>query len=301
MCDANGQPVKLIELVLGVTQIGNELPLITVITVVFNGEKYLKETIKSVINQTYPNVEFIVIDGGSTDGTVDILKEYGNEIDYWVSEPDKGIYNAWNKGLEQANGDWICFLGADDFFWDIKVLENFAKQLVLIPSDVHVAYAKVMLLTRDGTSLHEVGEPWDKVKHLFKHKMSIPHQAVMHRRSLFSLHGKFDESFLIVGDYELLLRELKTGDAAFIPNIIATGMRQGGISSKPEQSLTILREVRRAQKKHGQNLPGWLWLMALTRVYIRLLLWKVVGEKLTRKVLDFGRHMMGLPAYWTKT
>ncbi len=91
------------------------LPLITVITVVYNGAKYLEDTIKSVINQTYPNVEYIIIDGGSTDGTIDIIKKYEDYIDYWVSEPDRGIYDAMNKGWSLANDDSrILFLGAGD-------------------------------------------------------------------------------------------------------------------------------------------------------------------------------------------
>lgn len=276
-------------------------PLISVIIAVYNGAKTIQQCIDSVVQQSYPNIELIIVDGGSKDTTVDLLRANHRQISYWVSEPDRGIYNAWNKGLAQAKGEWICFLGADDFFWNLEVLETLAKQLVLIPLYIRVAYGQIMLLTADGVNIHAVGEPWDKAKKHFKHKMSIPHQGVMHRRNLFELRGKFDESYQIVGDYELLLRELKTGDAAFISDIIVTGMRQGGISSNPQQSLTILREVRRAQITHGQNFPSRIWLMAAVRVYIRLLLWRVLGEKYTRKALDVGRRIMGLPAYWTKT
>ncbi|MDO9206070.1 MAG: glycosyltransferase family 2 protein [Methylotenera sp.] len=275
-------------------------PKITVIIAVYNGAKTLQQCIDSVAQQTYANKQLIIIDGGSADGTVELLKRNDSHISYWVSESDNGIYNAWNKGLKQAKSDWICFLGADDFFWDDQVLERVSMQLERLPVDVRVAYGQIMLLTADGVNIHATGEPWAKVKKHFKHKMSIPHPGVMHHRSLFELHGKFDESFRIVGDYELLLRELKTGDAVFLPDIIVTGMRQGGISSNPEQSLTILREVRRAQVMHGQSVPSRVWLMAVVRVYIRLLLWGVLGEKRTRKALDFGRRIIGLPAYWTK-
>jgi glycosyltransferase involved in cell wall biosynthesis len=275
-------------------------PKITVIIAVYNGVQTLQQCIDSFTSQTYANKELIIIDGASTDGSIEIIKKNQKDINYWVSEPDKGIYNAWNKGLERVNGEWVCFLGADDFFWENNVLERMGKQLIKLPESIRVAYGQVMLLNTNAKPLYLIGEPWDKAKKCFKQKMSLPHQGVMHRRSLFEMHGKFDESFRIVGDYELLLRELKTGDAAFISDIIVTGMRQGGVSSNPKQSLRILWEVRFAQRKHGQMLPGWIWLFALVRVYIRLLLWKILGESLTRKALDVGRRMMGLPAYWTK-
>ena len=97
-------------------QKGEGKPLISVITVVYNGEKYLEETIQSIINQTYDNVEYIIIDGGSTDGTVDIIKKYEDRIDYWVSEKDKGISDAFNKGVKVAKGDYINFQGDGDGF-----------------------------------------------------------------------------------------------------------------------------------------------------------------------------------------
>ena len=118
----------------------NKLPLITVITVVYNGEKYLEETIQSVINQTYPNVEYIIIDGGSTDGTLDIIKKYEDRIDYWVSEKDKGLYDAMNKGWSLIDGDSrILFLVAGD---RVKFLPSEEE---LLKFRDYVIYGKVEL------------------------------------------------------------------------------------------------------------------------------------------------------------
>lgn len=276
-------------------------PLISIIVAVFNGVDTLQQCINSVIQQTYPNKELIIIDGGSKDGTVDLLKENCNNIKYYISEPDHGIYNAWNKGLLQTNGDWIYFLGADDYFWNEQVLEQVIENIENIPMEIRVAYGQVMLLNMAGNILYPIGESWEEVKTRFKQVMSIPHQGVMHRRSLFERNGKFDESFRIAGDYEFLSRELKTNEAFFIPNIVITGMRQGGISSSPENSLVLLREYRRVQRMNGQYVPQGIWLMAMTRVYMRLILWKFIGEKLTRKILDIGRRVRRLPPYWTQT
>lgn len=106
-----------------------EHPLITVVTVVFNGEATLEQTIQSVVNQTYDNVEYIVVDGNSTDKTLEIIKKYEDEIDYWQSEPDKGIYDAMNKGIGLANGEWMIFIGADDLLFSPFVLKAFVKNV----------------------------------------------------------------------------------------------------------------------------------------------------------------------------
>lgn len=276
-------------------------PLITIVVAVYNGGKTLQQCIDSIVKQSYSNKELLVIDGGSQDGTVDLLRVNQGGINYWVSESDRGIYNAWNKALEHAKGDWVCFLGADDYLWDLQVLERIATQLVLLPPDIRVAYGQIMLLNNNGVKLYPVGQPWEEVKARFKQVMCIPHPAVFHRRSLFFKNGNFDESFRIAGDYELLLRELKVGDAFFIPGIVLTGMRQGGVSTNPENTLLGLREVRSAQRKNGHRWPGFVWLMALVRAYARVLLWKLLGEQSARWMLDLGRRLMGLPAYWTKT
>jgi glycosyltransferase involved in cell wall biosynthesis len=277
------------------------IPLISIIVVVFNGGKTLQQCIDSISQQTCLNKELIIIDGGSKDNTVELLKANSQYINYWVSEPDKGIYNAWNKALLQAKGEWICFLGADDYFWNNQVLAQMAEHLIKIPSSIQVVYGKVMLVNEDGENIYSVGEPWEKVKKSFTKTMSIPHPGTMHRHCLFEQHGLFDESFYIAGDYEFLLRELKTRDAVFIPDIITTSMRQGGISSTPDNILLAMREIRRSQCIHGQRFPNRIWLIAMARVSIRLFLWRLLGETMARKTLDLGRSIMGLPPFWTKT
>ena len=275
-------------------------PLFSVVIAVYDGESTLQQCLDSVIGQSYRDTELIVIDGGSKDGTLDLLKKNSQQIRYWISEPDRGIYHAWNKALAQAKGEWICFLGADDFLWDEQVLSRVANQLAQVPDDINVVYSQVSLLGADAGVLYSIGEPWPQVRERFRQLMCIPHPSVMHRSQLFKKHGVFDESFRIAGYYELLLRELKTKDAFFMPDIIFSAMRQGGVSSALGATLAALREVRAAQRKNGLRWPGRVWLLALGRAYLRALSRIVLGEKRTRVMLDWGRRLRGLPGHWTK-
>jgi hypothetical protein len=275
-------------------------PLITIITSTYNAAEHLPGLIRSIREQTYDNIEWVVVDGVSKDGTLDILRKNEDVIDYWASEPDKGIYDAWNKGVRLAQGEWICFLGADDFLWNGNVMTGIASRLATLSQDIRVAYGKVMLVTEEGKNICAVGEPWKKIKSRCWQAMCLPHQGVMHRRVLFDQHGCFDESFRIAGDYEFLLRELRSADAFFISNLVIAGMRQGGISSNPKNSITLLLEARRAQKLHGRRWPGWIWVSALVRSYVRKCLVVTFGSRLTSRLLDVYRRILGLPSYWTK-
>lgn len=277
-----------------------ETPLFTVIVAVYNGAATLQQCLNSVFHQSYKNVELIVIDGGSTDGTVDILRSNNEHISYWISEPDSGIYNAWNKALTRSTGDWVCFLGSDDFFWSDQVLAHMAKALYDIPSEISIVYGQIMLLSQDGVSLFPVGEPWNKVKNKFKNGMSIPHQAVMHRRRLFENNGNFDETFRIAGDYELMLRDLKSNDAIFVPDLIVTGMRTGGLSGDPINTITVLKEFLRAQQINGVKTSSAIWWYFMFKAYVRKILWSTFGAAQARKMFDAVRCLQKKPALWTK-
>lgn len=263
-------------------------PLITVIVAVYNNARPLQQCIDSIATQGYLNKELIVIDGGSTDGSVEILLNNQARISFWTSEPDHGIYDAWNKGLAHANGEWICFLGADDYFWNAQVMERVAAELVELPRDIRVAYGQIMLIGTNNESLYPVGEPWPLVKSRFRQIMSIPHPGMMHRHELFRQIGNFDVSYRIAGDYELLLRELKQADAHFMPGIILVGMRRGGISDNPVNTWVGILEVRRAQWRNNLLMPGGVWLMAAVRAYLKLLLFRLVGRRLATRLLAYA-------------
>jgi hypothetical protein len=280
----------------------NTAPRISVVVAVFNGQNTLQQCIDSIVGQRYAHIEIIVIDGGSTDATASILKTNDSLITYWVSEPDRGIYHAWNKALQKATGDWICFLGADDFFWAPSVLATMAGQLIQAPPDVQLVHGQVMLLSAAGEPLYPIGQAWPDVGKQLRKMMCIPHPGAMHRRSFFDRHGVFDETFRIAGDYEMLLRGFADdgAQAFFIQNLVTVGMRHGGVSSNPANSLAAMQETRKAQKKHSNSLPDSVWIWGVMRIYVRLLVWKLVGESTGKRILDLARRMKGLPPYWTK-
>lgn len=277
-------------------------PQITIIVAVYNAQLTLQQCLESITQQTCRSIELIVIDGGSSDESVPILKRNVSLIDYWISEPDRGVYHAWNKALQHAKGEWICFLGADDYFWDKHVLTRMLDLLGQVPPNVNLVYGQVMLLTTAGKPIYPIGQALEDTGAQLAQMMCIPHPGSMHRRSFFEKHGVFDETYRIAGDYEMFLRAFvgNESQALFIPDFVTVGMRHGGLSSNPHNSLVALREMRNAQKKHGVGLPSLPWILANIRVYARLFVWRVLGEKNGKWVIDVARRMMGLPAYWSK-
>jgi glycosyltransferase involved in cell wall biosynthesis len=276
-----------------------KLPSISIVVAVHNGARTLQRCIDSVSGQSYARKELLVMDGGSTDGSVDILEANAAKITDWESKPDRGIYHAWNKGVDRSNGDWICFLGADDFFWQPDVLQRMAPRLDELDPKIRIAYGQVAIVDETGKTLDVSGSPWVEAKrHLFC--MPGPHPGMMHHRTLFEERGRFDESFGIAGDYEFLLRELKKNDAFFVSDIIVAGMQFGGISSTPRNSLRILREEARARLKNGLAPINCTWTKAYARGLLRNVASDLLGERqLRRLAIRFGR-LLGRPSAWEK-
>ena len=176
-------------------------PTVSIITACYNSANTLQKTIQSVLNQKFKDFEYIIIDGGSTDGTVEVIKRYKEHLAYWVSEPDDGIYAAWNKALTHASGKWIVFLGSDDCFVDNHVLSDL---MGLADTNIDFVFGKHALIAITGVVVNVCGRPWNFAQ--MKQWMSVSHPGALHNRKLFEVFGKFDESFKIAGDYEFLLR-----------------------------------------------------------------------------------------------
>lgn len=194
-------------------------PLITVVTVVFNGEKFLEETILSVINQTYDNVEYIIIDGGSTDGTLDIIKKYEHAIDYWVSEKDNGIYDAMNKGLKVATGDWVIFMNAGDSIYQNETFQNVSDKLI--------EKNKFSFVVGNTKRIYEGGYFISKPEFFCDPRkgMGFSHQSVFSRLE-FHKNIPFDLKFKLMADFDFFC---KAKEFEYIP-IIISNFATGGQS-----------------------------------------------------------------------
>ena len=273
---------------------------ITVIIASLNAGSTLQRCLDSICNQSHKNYEIVVMDSGSKDGTVDILERNAHRLVYWESEPDKGVYDAWNKALDHATGEWICFLGVDDYFWSSDVLEKLMPHLGKAYPESLVVYGKVAYVNKMGEFLDTIGEPWEKVAEKFKQTMPLPHPGLMHHREIFEKHGKFDSSFRIAGDYEFLLRELKEGSAVFVPDVIVVGMQMGGASTDPRNVSLMLKETRLAAIRHGRKRIGIHWVIVIVKVRIRHILWSLLGERTARRALDVGRVLLGKKPVWSR-
>jgi glycosyltransferase involved in cell wall biosynthesis len=228
-------------------------PKISVITAVYNGGKTLEQTIKSVLGQSYKNVEFIIIDGGSSDNTVDIIKKYANQLSYWISEPDKGIYNAWNKGVAQVKGDWVCFLGSDDELLP-DALEKYAAFIGDNEKGLEYVSSLILWVDGEGNGLRNYGKPWEWPK--FKRVMNVAHVGSLHAKALFDKYGSFDESYKIAGDYELLLRAGEKLKAGFMPEVTAR-VAVTGVSHSIDQPLAEMARAKHERTGRSQWLCEW--------------------------------------------
>ncbi|DAB34822.1 MAG TPA: glycosyl transferase [Sulfurospirillum sp. UBA12182] len=218
-------------------------PLISIITVVYNGEQFLDETIQSVINQTYDNFEYIIIDGGSTDGTIDIIKKYEERIDYWVSERDGGIYDAMNKGIDVASGEWINFMNASDVFYSAETLEYIFNKTHLNNYSV-IAGCYTL---KDSDKIYFAQQKLQIIK--FGELLSC-HQALFFNKTNMRDDIYYDLRFPVNSDNDIMMRVIKKNYKIYFSNTIVSVFETRGISSRVKKKL-IPEKYRIINKNFG--------------------------------------------------
>lgn len=224
---------------------------ISIITVVFNGVETIEDCIKSIIGQTYPDIEHIIIDGGSTDGTLDVIKKYNGNIAKVVSEPDNGLYDAMNKGIKTATGDVIGILNSDDLYADNFVIENVVKYFSDTNADS--CYGNLIYVDKDNTN--KVVRYWnagDYSRKRFRRGWMPPHPTFFARKSIYEKYGYMNLAFPLAADYELMLRFLYKYEVStiYIPKVLVK-MRAGGTSTPGLYTVKAVIENYRAWKVNG--------------------------------------------------
>jgi len=213
---------------------GYILPLISIITVVFNGAKNIEKTIKSVIGQSYQSIEYIIIDGGSTDGTLAIIDKYRQDISTLVSEPDDGIYDAMNKGISLANGKIIGIINSDDYYEEHIIAYIVAESRKSLSPGI--IYGNMNIINSEGKIVHTLKKS-NHEKLIPRMSMWVPHPTVFVSREIYRTIGVYNTEYKISADYEFLVRSYKRGVQFHKINKIISSFQLGGISTSESKKI----------------------------------------------------------------
>ncbi len=256
-------------------------PLISIITVVFNGKKSLEKTIQSVINQSYENIEYIIIDGGSTDGTVELIKQYEPYLNSWVSESDRGIYDAMNKGIKLAQGRIIGILNSGDLYSQ-NALQEVAELYLLNQTSEHLIITGAMIRFDTQAEIEFIQQRNQiDLNRRINWGMPLNHPATFVTKSVYETIAYFDPELQICGDYDLIFRAYHSKLVKFVfTNSILASMSMGGVS---ESLAGIAIRAREALKIRQNNLNiVYNALIALRLIiigYVKHLLVAFMGRK----------------------
>lgn len=229
---------------------------VSIITSVYNNEKTIEDAIKSVLSQTYPNIEYIVVDGASKDNTVSVIKKYEDKISTFVSEKDKGIYDGLNKGVSLATGDVIAFLHSDDIYADENIISEVVEHFK--STNTNSIYADLVYVDKEDTS--KIFRYWKSGEYSFKKLCNgwmPPHPTFFVKKEFYDKYGKFDLDFGIAADYDFMLRMLGKYKitTSYLPKILYK-MRVGGASNRSLKN--IIQKSREDIKALKNNNIGGL-------------------------------------------
>ena len=247
----------------------------------YNQAQFLESTILSVLNQNYPNLEYIIVDAGSTDGSVEIIKKYQRYLTYWISEKDEGMYDAINKGLKIASGDFLAYLNSDDLYLP-NTVQTVVEYFHSHP-DTSLIYGDCNFIDSEGRFLYSYHYPAFKwVRFIVLNWSSIPQQATFWRRDIHKKIGYFNPEFKMAGDFEFYARVGKHFRIAHLKKVLA-------IYRLHKKSLSLTwqdknqEEVERIHQRYGvSNGFGTIWLQFLAELQVKLLNLPLMIKKLLR-------------------
>lgn len=275
-------------------------PFFSVITATHNSVNELPRCIESVAGQTFARVEHLVIDGDSDDGTVEVLKDYEKHLASWVSEPDEGIYDAWNKGVSLARGTWILFLGADDRLADKNVLEDIRRAIREYGKEPPFVYGQVSVVTsKKEREIVRFGKPWEEMRDEYKGiKPAVSSNAsTFYHRSLFEEGARFDTSYRIAADYKFVLETLlKTEEEPLYADRLVAVMRTGGASSRP--GTRKFREELRMLRELNIEIPIERKIRIGIRSYGKAMVYRLLGPRLFGRLANAWRRVTKREPIW---
>ena len=266
-------------------------PVVSVITIVYNNVADVEKTIRSVVEQSYPDIEYIIIDGGSTDGTVDIIKKYDDKISFWESAPDKGIYDAMNKGIVKASGKWINFMNSGDYFYDSQVIENCIKTISNNNKDYKIAYGN-FIWKNDNVENFVIAKNTIRMHYT----MPSAHQSFLvdtqlHKKDLY------DTDYKIAADFDFLCKMQYKGIRFLKMPVTISVYQAGGLSeSMDEVKRKEFKEIfykyntftQRLWYQHVVSLKlfdaGW------RAYYITNMVKKIIGENNLNKIKQLRKN-----------
>lgn len=277
---------------------GGAAPEVSVVVGVRNGAATLQRCLDSIAAQDFAARETLVVDGASTDGTRDLIERNARagKVNWWLSEPDNGIYQAWNKAIRHSRGRWVAFLGCDDVFHDAGALGALVAAGRAVGA--RVVYGRIDRVTAKGVLVETIGAPWEKAREPFLRGVNIPHAGTLHLREMLEARGYFDESYRIAGDYHLLLGELLERAPVFVDRVLVD-MGFGGMSSRPGTIQVSLREVARARHAHGLRGTPLQLRAALAFAWFGAWVHRLLGARAYGRLADFYRALRGRPKIWT--
>lgn len=258
----------------------NNKPLVSIITVVFNGEKYIENSIKSVLEQNYENIQYIIIDGASQDNTSNIIKKYQHAIDYYISEKDNGIYNAMNKGLKQAKGKYIAILNADDYY-----NKNAVKHSIEAIEKNNFDYSYANVRFENSTTTIRAIYPLKQGK--IYQEMPYPHVSAFIKAEIYNKVGFFDEVYKIAADHDMALKIHLAGYRGIYLDEEVARLEAGGVSA----SIKSNKESLKIAIKHGKNrFKAYIsFLSQISKIYIV----KFLPNSIVDKILKLKKSRFG--------
>jgi glycosyltransferase involved in cell wall biosynthesis len=256
----------------------NNKPLVSIITPSFNQAAFLEETILSVLNQDYPSIEYIIIDGGSTDGSLEIIQKYKHKLTYWTSEPDRGQTDAINKGFAKAKGEIFAWLNSDDTYLPNAISE--AVAFLSTNPDIGMVYGDANLIDEQNQIIGKFPARQTDYKHLLRGYVHVPQQSAFFRAQLWQQVGPLDPTFYFAMDYDLWVRLAKVSKIQYIPQTWANFRLHGSGKSIVSDDRCWPEMLRVYQREGGSRLSQlyvkaklrpllYAWLPLNWRIWLR--------------------------------